>query len=617
MARPKRKNEAGAATNFMSRARALRKLQLSLVDFRRLCILKGIYPREPNNKKKVSAKGTANTTFYYVKDVQYLMHEPVLNKFREFKIFTKRLRKAAGKKQQGMVERIKNNKPVYTLDHIVKERYPAFTDAVRDLDDALCMVFLFARMPKTDKILPDVVQEALRLSYEFLNYIIVTNSLRKVFVSIKGIYYQAEVLGETVTWVVPHQFTQQTPNDVDYRVMLTFLEFYSTLLGFVNFRCYTDLGMQYPPVLDKSKDDAASGMSALVVESQQKAASGVSSEAQQHVDNSDVAMDDVSTEESKARVASLKAAMKSIEAADAAVASETEAVDDAAMEEGNNGVDFETALPGTDEGIVKAQEDASELQEFKSLFKDCKVFLSREVPREQIEFVLRAFGASVSWSETVAGGSTFKEDDAGITHHIVDRNAQGSRKMGRFYVQPQWVFDCVNYRKRLPEAKYQPGQELPPHLSPFVNAEEGDYVPKGADDDDEDSAAEDNAADDNDEKDEGAEAAADGADELFDRELEQERAGEVFAASATGTKSGNTKKSTKAKSAEEVEEEEGKALAVNLMSKKHKRLYDRIQYSKNAKKETASKLAAKRKRLDDDTASADQVKTLKKRKAAK
>ena len=44
-------------------------------------------------------------------------------------------------------------------------------------------------------------------------------------------------------------------------------------------------------------------------------------------------------------------------------------------------------------------------------------------------------------------------------------------------MQPQWVFDCVNYRKLLPVEDYFPGVELPPHLSPFVQEEEGDYIP--------------------------------------------------------------------------------------------------------------------------------------------
>lgn len=39
----------------------------------------------------------------------------------------------------------------------------------------------------------------------------------------------------------------QHPTDVDYRVMATFTEVYTTLLGFVNFRIYHSLNLAYPP----------------------------------------------------------------------------------------------------------------------------------------------------------------------------------------------------------------------------------------------------------------------------------------------------------------------------------------------------------------------------------
>ncbi len=47
-----------------------------------------------------------------------------------------------------------------------------------------------------------------------------------------------------MTWLVPHGLAQVLPPDVDYRVMLTFLDFYTTLLRFVMFKLYHGLGLR-------------------------------------------------------------------------------------------------------------------------------------------------------------------------------------------------------------------------------------------------------------------------------------------------------------------------------------------------------------------------------------
>ena len=55
--------------------------------------------------------------------------------------------------------------------------------------------------------------------------------------------------------------------------MLTFLEFYQTLLGFVNFKLYSDINLVYPPKLDTSKDEGAAGLGALIIETTNNLAS--------------------------------------------------------------------------------------------------------------------------------------------------------------------------------------------------------------------------------------------------------------------------------------------------------------------------------------------------------
>ena len=133
------------------------------------------------------------STLYYEKDIRFLLHEPIVNKFRDFKVFLRKLKKAQEKKNWDTVERLRENKPRYNLDTIVKERYPTFIDAVRDLEDCLCLSFLYSTFPKTQKTPVEMVSLCKRLTTEFLHYVIEARALRKVFCSIKGYYFQVEI----------------------------------------------------------------------------------------------------------------------------------------------------------------------------------------------------------------------------------------------------------------------------------------------------------------------------------------------------------------------------------------------------------------------------------------
>ena len=52
----------------------------------------------------------------------------------------RKIRKLAGRKEIHDAREMEERKPDYSIDHLIRERYPTFQDAISDLDDALCMV---------------------------------------------------------------------------------------------------------------------------------------------------------------------------------------------------------------------------------------------------------------------------------------------------------------------------------------------------------------------------------------------------------------------------------------------------------------------------------------------
>jgi pescadillo protein len=166
-----KKGTKGEQSQYLTRSKAIRKLQISLKDFRRLCILKGVYPREP--KKKFEGN---NKTYYHIKDLKILMHDKLLSKFRDIKAHLKKYKKLIGRKENKLAEEHMKKLPKYTLSHVIKERYPTFLDALRDLDDALCLISLFASLPQHMQleITKKEVDECAHLLKEFMLYSTIT-----------------------------------------------------------------------------------------------------------------------------------------------------------------------------------------------------------------------------------------------------------------------------------------------------------------------------------------------------------------------------------------------------------------------------------------------------------
>lgn len=580
----RKKYQHGEASNFVTRKQALHKLQLNLKDFRRLCILKGIHPREPRNRKRAQ-KGDLHSikTLYHEKDIRFLMHEPIVWKFRDFKVFLKKLKRATDKGNEGAAERLKANKPKYTLDHIVKERYPTFVDAIRDLEDCLCLCFLYSTFPKNSKTPIEMISLCRRLCIEFLHYVIEAKALRKVFVSIKGYYYQAEILGQQVTWVVPHTFAYEHPQNVDMRLMSIFVEFYTTMLGFVNFRLYHNLNLLYPPTLITSISSSMMkfGTDEDVKENAKQGKDIVKGSLTVHEREEEVAKD---------RVAALNQSL----------ARSITTGDDDNFEMDN----IPTVGDGEPNKIAEATEEAKKemeaLKKLQSLFKHLKIFLNREVPRESLVLMIRAFGGQVSWDSTVAPGATFSEDDSKITHQICDRPKDTMKNLhiGRDYIQPQWIFDSINRRELLPLHKYFLDEMLPPHLSPFIKEERrvGDYVPP----EEKELLGLKEPATIKDKEENGGNSDEDSESESEDENSDTEGSDEEALDDQTmAVNEGKPEESNKVEDEKLMEDEQYK-LRVMMVKKKHRGLYRSMMKARKKRVHESKQLERKRKIHDEN-----------------
>jgi pescadillo protein len=599
MGKRQKREHAGLEASFIGRSKCLKLLQISLKDFRRLCILKGIYPREPLGRTPGNKKGQS---YYHIKDVRAIAHEPVLEKFRDFRAYMKKVRRAAGRNEKDEAIRKNALVPTYTIHHLVKERYPRFSDALSDLDDALTLSYLFAALPAEKNIKSKVAGKAKTLVAAWGAYCATTGSISKSFISVKGVYLEATVQGSQIRWVVPHSFTQYMPEDVDYRVMQTFFEFYETLLNFVLFKLFNVIGVRYPFPVKQLGDQVVGSTSAILGANLRALTNSLNSsngtistvvDATLNKNPFEPAKKSKSSKKDKVLISSVNDTLNQLPEEN----SEDEMRDDDGVDvsgplqaalESMAQEQIKHAIPG---GSVDLDDDAIMR---KRMFEGLTFFLSREVPRGYLELICLAYGGKVGWE---GQDSPISVKDSTITHHIIDRPklpvSYESLPKSREYVQPQWILDSANFMFLLPIGRYAVGAELPPHLSPWVDDEEEGYKPAYAEEierlkngeparpvdvetepelaeESPDSTPEDIQASDEDEEDEGAdlESKMDNEDVLKRQQKKRKK-----------------------------EEDEAHELAKTMMSRKASHLYNRMQHGIAQKQAKVDMLSQRRKDL--------------------
>ncbi|KAG8748446.1 mRNA-binding ribosome synthesis protein nop7 [Ceratobasidium sp. 428] len=401
--------------------------------------------------------------------------------------------------------------------------------------------------------------------------------------------------------------------------MLTFVELYQTLLGFVFFKLYSDVSLVYPPPLNLDKDEAGAGVGAfsledVIAEQVQVPAAPVAKKVE--VDGKTVTNKDV-----KRAILDITATplppqpIASTTAGSDAAPSDVDILPDEFVVRPSKSAENEGAPLLTMRDISVLPSATSSL-----LFSHLTIFLARETPRPLLEFVIRAHGGRVGWPATLGAGSPFTEDDPSITHVIVDRPLGPGQTVPvgrRKHIQPQWVIDSVNAGKVLVEDVYAQGKTLPPHLSPFGEGS-STYVPEvGGENAIEGGVEESESEEEEDEDEEGenmdqgevvsekkleavrpalAAAAAAPDDTALRRaaEIEAERAGTEYAAFEADLKKAiKTQAKTKVPEPAEIVDNETDMNKM-MMSNKQRKLYERMKFGERKRAIEKAKLEQKR-----------------------
>lgn len=576
------------------------------------------------------------------------------------------------------------------------------------------MIHLYAMLPAetVPQHTPVRSENCLRLAQEFQHLLIRRHGLRKVFVSIKGYYFQCEIDGVTISWMTPHKFpTQPNGREVDFRTLLTFLDFYETLLKFVNFKLYHESELAYPPRIDITRDAAGAHLASLVIESE-SARKEVEMRAKLAADDH-IKSEKVEKEVGSGKKGSKKRKKPAVEADKASKkrqklnkrdipcrnfadtgkcefgakgecvficgAPRTSAEDadekpkdekipslddlvssidddDADQDEEWQPSQTSSAAPDAADAAIAppaqtTEEPKDEFAHLKTeeeraaeaaqshapdLFKGFKFLLMRESPQEQLEFVIRCFSGEVVRQTSLSSADDLSSET--ITHQIVDRPRVDTSIKSREYVQPQWVFDSINERCRLPVSPYAPGVSPPHHLSPFVNNDRVGYIPAAVEqrqrwtqgdvadpvaaqdepeaveeeesDEDENEEEGNDSSDDMEESD-GESAPSDPSPQNSSKRLRQKQVKASDSDNESDNEDSDTEAAPKKKSkknsrstpvVKSVDQHSHRDLEKIMMPKKSKRLYEKMMHGHNRRSDFNEKLLAKRRKIEKKAA---------------
>lgn len=253
--------------------------------------------------------------------------------------------------------------------------------------------------------------------------------LSKVFLSTKGVYYEAHLgMNVKVVWIEPYSGTTVLPVDVDYKMLLTFAHFHQSLLKFVLAKLYSLSQLNFPPKL---------------------------------VDESsltDTNVEIIKPEKTDEPTQIIQKATFGRFLVEKSEKTETQGPETAEIDP-----EFQN-----DETIQKMMDWNKETN--TKMFDNFVFFISREVRTEIFEFVSRSFGAKVIYHSDNFESKEYQSQS--ITHVITDRKMEHlpqeiTLQANREFVQPQWILDSINFGALLNIKDYIPGKPLPPHLSPF------------------------------------------------------------------------------------------------------------------------------------------------------